>query len=77
MEAKLKRVLSEVLDVPMSGIDDSTSPDTLEKWDSLNHLNIVMAIEEEFNVSLTDDDVLEMQNVGKIKEILRMKGIDI
>ncbi|MAE09441.1 MAG: hypothetical protein CL661_11890 [Bacteroidetes bacterium] len=43
-------------------IDDNTSPDTLESWDSLKHMNLIIALEEEFLVDLSDEDIIEMIN---------------
>ena len=48
----------------------------LSAWDSLNHLNLVMAIEEEFKVSLSPDDTLDMRDVGQIRAILRTHGVE-
>lgn len=69
--------MADVLAVPAEEINDASSPDTVESWDSLNHLNLVMAIEEEFKVSLTPDDTLEMRDVQHIRAILRSHGVQI
>ena len=44
-EDRLKQVLSDVFKIEASSIDDDSSVDTVEKWDSLRHLNLVLAIE--------------------------------
>ena len=49
-EQKLKKIISNVLAVPIDSIHDGSTPDNIEKWDSLSHLNLVMAIEAEFDV---------------------------
>jgi acyl carrier protein len=74
---RLCRTIAAVLGVDAEAIDDASSPETLESWDSLNHLNLVMAIEEEFNVELTPDDTLEMRDVGRIRAILATYGIEV
>jgi len=73
----LFRTVADVLGVSPDQIDDGSSPDTLPSWDSLMHLNLVMAIEEEFQVSLTPDDTLEMRDVGRIRSILHGRGIPV
>ena len=74
-EDKLKNVLATVFDVDPASIDDSTSIDTVEKWTSLNHLNLVLAIEETFNVSLTETQTVEMLSYPLIVTVLQEHGV--
>jgi acyl carrier protein len=67
---QLKEVVSNVLGVPVDLINDDTSPDTIDKWDSLSHLNLVMAIEAEFDVELTPEDSMDMLSFKLIRMIL-------
>lgn len=71
MEEKLKQILSDLFTVPKDKIKDNSSPDNIEKWDSMGHLNLIMAIEEVFNIKLKDQDIIEMLNFGLIKDILK------
>jgi acyl carrier protein len=54
---KLKQVMGAVLSLPADQIDDHTSPDTAEAWTSLAHLDLILAIEEEFGVTIPDEEV--------------------
>ncbi len=76
-EDRLYRIVSEVFGVPIEEINDDSSPDTIESWDSLSHLNLVLASEEEFGVSLSPEDVMEMLSVQLIRTILAERGVDI
>ena len=67
---KLKKVISNVLGVSIDAINDNSSPDSIDKWDSLSHLNLVMAIEAEFDVELTPEDSMDMLSVKLIRMIL-------
>lgn len=67
---KLKQVVSDILEVDIDDINENSSPDNIEKWDSLSHIKLVMAIEAEFNVKLTPDDMMDMLSVKLIKMIL-------
>jgi len=69
----LKKVVSDVLGVPVSAITDESSPGNIEKWDSMSHINLVMAIEAEFDVSLTPEDTMDMLSVKLIRIILNDK----
>ena len=55
-QEKLKTVVATVLNVDVSRIDANASSDTIESWDSLRHMNLVLALEDEFGVSLPDED---------------------
>ena len=59
---RIINVMSSVFGVSIDNIDDNTSPDTLESWDSLKHMNLIIALEEEFLVDLSDEDIIEMIN---------------
>lgn len=67
MEERLKRVLASVFEVPESSIDDSANPDVVEGWDSLNHMKLVVALEDEFGIKFSDEEILEMQSFKLIK----------
>lgn len=73
MENRIISVMASVLGVNQSTINDDTSPDTIEGWDSLKHLNLVVAIEEEFNINLSSEEVGEMMNYKLIRLIIKEK----
>ena len=69
-DMKLKEVLSNVLGVSIEEINDDSSPDSLDKWDSLSHIKLVMAIESEFEVELSPEDSMDMLSVKLIRMVL-------
>tara|TARA_B100000242_G_C42705116_1_gene329750 strand:+ start:169 stop:408 length:240 start_codon:yes stop_codon:yes gene_type:complete len=69
VEKKLKEMMSDIFEVDISKINDLSNPDTIEKWDSLQQLNLAMAIEDEFNIKLSPDDITDMLSYKLIKEI--------
>lgn len=71
MQNKLKKIISVVLNIPIDTISMSSSPENIEKWDSLAQLNLIMAIEEEFGFKLSDDEVIKMTNFESIMKIIR------
>ena len=71
---KLFKVISKIMDVPVEHITEDSSPDTVEKWDSIKHLNLILALEEEFDVQFSDDEVVEMLSVELILLTLKEKG---
>jgi len=73
--ADLAQVMGNVLGVAPSSIDASTSIDTVASWDSLKHLNLVIALEERFRVTLSEDDTIEILNYPLIKMTLEKHGV--
>ena len=67
---KLKEVLSAVFEVSVESITDDSSSDTIENWDSLRHLNLIIALEEEFKVVIPDEEVGNMVNFKLIDLVL-------
>ncbi|MFC1807524.1 acyl carrier protein [Candidatus Omnitrophota bacterium] len=75
MEDKIINVMASVLGVEENQISEDTSPDTVETWDSLQHMNLVAALEEEFKISLSDEEIREMMNYKLIRLIIREKVV--
>ncbi len=69
--------VAEVFNVTSDRIDDQTGPGELEGWDSVGHLDLVMAIEQHFGVQLTMDESTNLSSVGDIRQILTQKGAEI
>lgn len=74
MPDRVNEIFASVLRVPMDSISDKTAPENTPRWDSLQSINLVMALEEEFGVALGTRDIAEMRNVGAVKSVLRRKG---
>ena len=75
-ETDLKQIIADVLRVDVSTISEETSVDTVESWDSLQHLNLILAIEGKFDISFTEDQTVEVLNYPLIKMVLEELGVD-
>jgi len=69
-EMRLKQLMADVFGLDIRRIDENTSVDTVKEWDSLNHLNLVLALEGEFNISLTEEQTVQILNYPLIKMVL-------
>ncbi len=67
---KIKQVMSAVFEIPVESIADDASSDNIENWDSLRHLNLILALEEEFGVSIPDDEVGNLVNYKLIELVI-------
>lgn len=74
-ESQLKKILANLFNVSPEEINDDTSMDTIEKWDSLNHLNLILALESELNVTLTEENTIEILSYPLIKTVLQEHGL--
>ena len=63
---KVKSIIAEVLDVPVQDITEETAIGDIEAWDSLHHIQIVAAIEKEFDFRFTPDVMMELEDVEDI-----------
>ncbi|UCF19808.1 MAG: acyl carrier protein [Gemmatimonadota bacterium] len=69
-----EQIIGRIFGVNPGKIDDTTSNTTLEEWDSMGHVNLIMELESTYGVSLSPDDALQMTNVATIKRILQSRG---
>lgn len=68
MQDKVINILRVVLD--NNDITESVTQENCENWDSLRHLNLIIALENEFNVSIEPEEIAKMKSFKKIVEIL-------
>jgi acyl carrier protein len=77
MSKKLYQIIAKILDVPASEINDESSPETIENWDSFNSLMLADELESEFNISFTLDEIIDSANVAAIKKHLENHGVSL
>ena len=64
---RIRKVMAAVFELPIDEINDDFSPDNYASWDSLKHMNLVVALEEEFDIEFVDEEIIEMMNLSQIK----------
>lgn len=67
---RIVRVMEAVFELPIDEITDDFSPDNYASWDSLKHMNLVVALEEEFNIEFVDEEIVEMMKLSQIKKFV-------
>ncbi len=73
-EKKIKQLFAAVLQSDLNEIDDESTPDTLNRWDSLNHLTLIAMFEEEFSIDIDPEEIPGMmENFGRFKSIITQK----
>ena len=76
MNEKLYQIIFRVFNVDYSKINDETSPENLEEWDSFNFYVLLDEIENEFNIKFDLDETLEIKKIGDFKKIFQKHGIN-
>ena len=77
MSKKLYQIIGKILDVPASEINDESSPETIENWDSFNSLMLADELESEFNISFSLEEIIDSANVAAIKKHLKNHGVSL
>jgi acyl carrier protein len=72
-EQKLTEVFRTIFNIPDLALRDDLTAADVPGWDSFNHVNLVIAIEMEFGVTFTTDEISALQNVGDMKRLLQQK----
>ena len=67
---KLNEVFRDVFDDESITVNDNTTADDIEDWDSLEHINLVVAVERGFGIKFTMGEVTGMKNVGEMADII-------
>ncbi len=70
---QVRAVASDIFTVPADQLNTSSSPQDVGSWDSIQHLNLVLALEEKFNVQLSPEDIERMGTIGKICDVIESK----
>jgi len=77
MSKKLYDIISKVFSIQISEINDESSPETIESWDSFNGLILVDELESNFNIKFSVSEIADVKNVKDIKRHLNNHGVDL
>ncbi len=72
-------ILTEVFEVDRDTVidGDELTPDDIETWSSISHMELICRFEETFNIEIDVEDITEMDSLGAMKEILRQYGVEL
>ena len=77
VSGKVEGVLAEVLQLPPSEITDDLTMKDVEVWDSLKHMELIVALETALEVQLTFEEIVTMQSVREIKRVLAERSVEV
>ncbi len=67
---KVQEIFSDIFDDDNLIIKDDTNADNIEEWDSLNHINLVSAVEKEFKIRFALGELTELKDVGAMINLI-------
>ena len=71
---RLNKVFQEVFDDETIEVNDDTTSEDIDDWDSFEHINLIVAVEEEFSIKIPMGKVVPMKNVGEMADIILQLG---
>ena len=60
MDKKLKKIFAKIIGVKETSIKSNTSPKNTKKWDSLTHINFILALQKKFKIKINDEDAMNI-----------------
>jgi acyl carrier protein len=73
LERKIKDVMKAVFEISVDKIDEESSIDNIDLWDSMGHIKLILSLEKDFGIQFNGGEVIEMVKYSKIKEIIEDK----
>jgi len=70
---RLKKTILNVLHLEDYEINHDTRADQVPGWDSLNHINVILAVEKEYMVRFKNIEVLKLKNIGELQKMVDSK----
>jgi acyl carrier protein len=70
---RVKGLVADLFDIPKEQVTLQTSPSMIDTWDSLKHLDLILALEQEFALQISPDEMAEMNSVEVIVKVIEEK----
>ena len=76
MDDDLRTIVAKVFSIPESEVNDNSSPENIESWDSFNGLILVDELENHFRIKFSISEITDVKNVSDIKRHLKNHNVD-
>ncbi len=67
----INQILSDILKISLEDASKNLAMNDVRNWDSLSHMNLIVAIEEAFKLELSGDEIAEMTTFDQIREVIQ------
>ncbi len=73
---QVREIVSDIFQIAIEQVNLDSSPETIEAWESIQHLNLVLALEQEFGVSFSPEEMATMLSVEAISQLVSEKMVN-
>lgn len=73
VKQKCAEVFAKVMDVNVTTVDENSSPDNVENWDSLSHVELISGIEGQFGININPDEGIDIENFKTLVNFVEKK----
>lgn len=70
---QIRTLASDIFGVPADQITPASTPETIETWDSIQHLNLILALEEKFGLQLSPEEIEQMKSIADVIKLVEGK----
>lgn len=70
---QIRTIASDIFGIPSDKITAVSTPETIETWDSIQHLNLVLALEEKFGLQLSPEEIEQIKSIGDVIKLVEGK----
>ena len=77
MTRDIYEIVARVFSIPVSQVNEESSPENIESWDSFNGLVLVDELENHFNIKFSISEITDVKTISDIKRHLKNHGINI
>ena len=70
---RLKKTILDALEIDDYNFVDKTTANEVPNWDSLNHINVILAVEWEFKIKFKGAEILRIKNIGELQQLINSK----
>ena len=73
MNDKLTEIVAELFELEPAAVNDALTPEDVELWDSMNHLRLISAVEEEFQIKLSMKEIESIRSLATLKALIEQR----
>ena len=67
---QVKQTVADIFEISESAITEESFPDSMESWDSVGHLNLILALEQQFGVTFDEEQIADLVTVDAIVQAI-------
>ena len=74
---KIEDLFADVLKIPRADVSDTLSMDSDARWDSVRHFALISAMEKQYAIKFSTEEIYKLKSLPQARELLIRKGVDV